>query len=77
MNSLSGQENRYDESGPVVQENTEVAVPAADVEQGQQWRFEFHGNAGEYFNIWIVNIFLTIITLGIYGPWAKVRRLRY
>ncbi len=25
--------------------------------------FKFHGNASEYFGIWIVNILLTIITL--------------
>lgn len=40
-------------------------------------QFTFHGHANEYFKIWIVNVFLTIITLGIYAPWAKVRRLRY
>jgi len=38
---------------------------------------EFTGNAGEYFKIWIVNIALTIITVGIYSPWAKIRKLRY
>jgi len=38
---------------------------------------EFTGNAGEYFKIWIVNIALTVVTLGIYSPWAKVRKLRY
>ncbi len=40
-------------------------------------RFEFTGTAVEYFRIWIVNVFLTIITLGIYSAWAKVRRTRY
>jgi uncharacterized membrane protein YjgN (DUF898 family) len=39
--------------------------------------FEFSGSGAEYFKIWIVNIFLTIVTLGIYSAWAKVRRLRY
>lgn len=39
--------------------------------------FEFHGTAMEYFRIWFANIFLTIITLGIYGPWAKVRTKKY
>lgn len=38
---------------------------------------QFHGQGGEYFKIWIVNIFLTIITLGIYSAWAKVRNHRY
>ena len=40
-------------------------------------RFKFHGDAMEYFGIWIVNILLTIVTLSFYAPWAKVRRLRY
>ena len=39
--------------------------------------FEFRGTASEYFGIWIVNVLLSIITLGIYSAWAKVRRLRY
>jgi uncharacterized membrane protein YjgN (DUF898 family) len=43
----------------------------------QDSRFKFHGNASEYFGIWISNLALTIITLGFYAPWAKVRRLRY
>lgn len=38
---------------------------------------EFSGSATTYFGIWIVNILLTIVTLGIYSAWAKVRRLRY
>lgn len=44
---------------------------------GQIYRFKFHGQASEYFGIWIVNILLTIATLSLYAPWAKVRRLRY
>ena len=39
--------------------------------------FRFHGRAGEYFRIWIVNIMLSIVTLGIYSAWAKVRNKRY
>ncbi len=39
--------------------------------------FEFRGSASEYFRIWIVNIALTILTLGIYSAWAKVRTNRY
>ena len=37
----------------------------------------FEGSAGEYFKIWIVNIALTIVTLGIFSAWAKVRSKRY
>ncbi|VAX05201.1 Thymidylate kinase, partial [hydrothermal vent metagenome] len=39
--------------------------------------FSFTGNAKEYFGIWIVNLFLSVITIGIYTAWAKVRRVRY
>ncbi|MCK5665223.1 MAG: DUF898 family protein [Thiotrichaceae bacterium] len=37
----------------------------------------FKGKGFEYFKIWIVNIFLTILTLGIYSAWAKVRNKQY
>jgi uncharacterized membrane protein YjgN (DUF898 family) len=37
----------------------------------------FEGKGFEYFKIWIVNIVLTILTLTIYHPWAKVRNARY
>jgi uncharacterized membrane protein YjgN (DUF898 family) len=40
-------------------------------------RFSFQGNGSEYFRIWIVNLLLTILTVGIYSPWAKVRKNRY
>ena len=40
-------------------------------------RFQFSGKGSEYFRIWIVNLALTLLTLGIYSAWAKVRRLQY
>ena len=42
-----------------------------------RYPFTFHGTGREYFRIWIVNVFLTIITCGIYAAWAKVRTRRY
>ncbi len=39
--------------------------------------FVFTGKGGEYFLICLVNFLLTIITLGIYGPWALVKYRRY
>jgi len=38
---------------------------------------QFTGTGAEYFRIWIVNLLLTIVTVGIYSAWAKVRRLQY
>jgi len=46
-------------------------------QQTQELGFEFRGNGMEYFRIWIVNILLTIVTLGIYSAWATVRNNRY
>jgi len=39
--------------------------------------FVFTATGTAYFRIWIVNLLLTIVTIGFYSPWAKVRRLRY
>jgi uncharacterized membrane protein YjgN (DUF898 family) len=40
-------------------------------------RPEFTGSAAEYFRIWIVNLFFSLATLGIYSAWAKVRKKKY
>ncbi len=45
--------------------------------QSNRWAIQFHGQGGEYFRIWIVNLLLSVLTLGIYSAWAKVRRLKY
>ena len=39
--------------------------------------FEFSARGSEYFRIWIVNVLLTVLTLGIYSAWATVRTQRY
>jgi len=56
-----------------------VTAPAAPPppESARPLRVEFTGDGGSYFGIWIVNLILTIVTIGIYSPWAKARRLRY
>ncbi len=40
-------------------------------------RLRFTADGREYFRIWIVNVALTLLTLGIYSAWAKVRARRY
>ncbi|MBK7949218.1 MAG: DUF898 domain-containing protein [Deltaproteobacteria bacterium] len=57
--------------------STGEAPPSAPPAAARRLDFEFHATGGEYFRIWIVNLLLTIVTLGIYSAWAKVRRLRY
>lgn len=39
--------------------------------------FVFKGSAREYFGIWLANLLLSVITVGLYSPWAKVRTKRY
>lgn len=55
-----------------------LSTPAViqDTDDAPQ-RFSFHGTGSEYFRIWIVNLLLSIVTLGIYSAWAKVRRTKY
>lgn len=38
---------------------------------------DFRGSGLEYSKIYFVNLALTIVTLGIYSAWAKVRNKRY
>ena len=49
----------------------------ADSERRPGLPFTFTGRAGEFFGIWIVNLLLSVVTLGIYSAWAKVRTKRY
>jgi len=54
----------------------EVEQPETSAKSGVL-NFEFTGKGSEYFKIWTVNVLLSILTLGIYSAWAKVRRKRY
>jgi uncharacterized membrane protein YjgN (DUF898 family) len=63
---------------PVMPAAARPRRPAVPVESGADERkFKFTGTGGEYFRIWVVNLLLTILTLGGYSAWAKVRRLQY
>lgn len=57
--------------------DTSTAGAAGAMDQLPKRPFKFNGNGREYFGIWIVNILLSIVTLGIYSAWAKVRTKRY
>jgi uncharacterized membrane protein YjgN (DUF898 family) len=37
----------------------------------------FTGSGSEYFRIWIVNLLLTLVTLTLYLPFARARRMAY
>lgn len=60
--------------------STPIKRPAQkplDPEDIREAPFQFVGKGSEYFGIWIVNILLTIVTLGIYSAWATVRNNQY
>ncbi len=40
-------------------------------------KFSFHGEGGKLFGVLIVNLLLTLLTLGFYYPWAKAAILQY
>jgi uncharacterized membrane protein YjgN (DUF898 family) len=48
-----------------------------DTKQQQTYWLEFFGKGSEYFSIMIVNWLLTLVTLGLYYPWARAKRLQY
>ncbi len=60
------------EPAPALPPSTGDAAPVA-----RTLTVEFTGSGSEYFRIWAVNLLLMVVTLGIYYPFAKLRRLRY
>lgn len=60
---------------------TAAATPLADADPSagalQRLDIRFTGSAGAYWRLWMVGQLLTLLSLGLYYPWAKVQRLRY
>jgi uncharacterized membrane protein YjgN (DUF898 family) len=66
------------ESMSLIQPDVAVADAGLRPDSAERrYPVEFTASAGEYFRIWIVNLALTVVTLGIYSAWAKVRKRRY
>ena len=42
-----------------------------------EYQLSYTGKGGDFFSIIIVNWLLTLITLGLYYPWAKAKQLNY
>ncbi len=76
--SVTSQSDFQSPSPPISQPTSQSTPPpntAAESTHGV--KLVFRGTAREYFPIWIVNLCLSLVTLGIYSAWAKVRRKRY
>ncbi len=70
MENVSGNPIQIESAPPAI---STAEQPMTQIKHG----FKFYGQGGEYFRIWIVNLSLTILTLGIYSAWAKVRNMNY
>ena len=64
--------------------NAATASPASTMPRAPEMppgvdkhRVTFTGSGGDYFKLWLSNLLLTIVTLGIYTPWARRRRVQY
>lgn len=63
-------------AAPSPPENRPTPSPTtAGTEQTR--RLSFHGTGGSLFGIQIINVLLTIVTLGIYSFWGKVKVRKY
>ena len=56
---------------------TEPGGATAPAPSTQDAHLRFDGEGGEYFRLWVVNLLLTLLTLGVYSAWAKVRKARW
>src|SRR5512145_1992685 len=67
--SLNGVANQAVVQEPQAEPAIPTHTPAATAEPAEprEENFRFTGEGGEYFRIWIVNILLSIVTLGIYS----------
>lgn len=61
-------------AGPVVTSGKIPRLPNGVV---TSWPLRFQGSEREYARLWAVNLFWTVLTLGLYLPWARVRSQRY
>ncbi len=63
-----------------IEPSLDLTVPHLERRQDtgyDTYPIEFTGSGSEYFRVWIVNLLLILVTLGIYLPWAKVRKIKY
>ena len=47
------------------------------MKENRSYPLAFHGKGSEYFGIIILNAILSVVTLGLYYPWAKEKKLKY
>jgi uncharacterized membrane protein YjgN (DUF898 family) len=63
---------RREEQSPITAARRQHRRPAV-----RRLPLEFVGSASAYFRVWIVNLCLSVLTLGLYSPWAKIRNRQH
>jgi uncharacterized membrane protein YjgN (DUF898 family) len=53
------------------------ATAAFEPPLSRQLPVRFSGSGVEYLRIWLLHLLLIVLTLGLYRPFAKARRIRY
>jgi len=66
-----------DVSPPTFEDGAQTPIAQGSKNIGQDCRLAFHGTGGALFGIFLLNTLLTILTLGIYSFWGKVRVRNY
>ncbi len=77
VKNYPGTKNYYSAKQYIKKIPEKTLPPDIKEESLENMDLAFHGSAKEYFNIWIVNLCLTLLSLGIFSAWAKVRKKRY
>jgi len=54
-----------------------ITTATTAIYNSEKKKFNYFGKGAEFAVIYFKNLLLTIITLGIYYPWAKVEKLKY
>ncbi len=76
--SLPEPKSKYPENGePLLPKSSSSILPDLHKKDESLHRPSFHGRGGILFAIWIVNIFLSLVTLGVYYFWGKVKVRRF
>jgi uncharacterized membrane protein YjgN (DUF898 family) len=65
------------DSATIQPDSAPIARRADAQPEDRPLAFSFTGSTSEYFRIWVVNTCLSLLTLGLFSAWAKVRKKRY
>jgi uncharacterized membrane protein YjgN (DUF898 family) len=61
------------------QQSDATLIASTETSQASARRISLRycGSTQEYYRIWVVCHLLTLCTLGLYGPWARARKIQY